>query len=128
MDIGHRLRVIRDEKNLTQNDVGKRTGLQRCYISRVENGRLVPTVDTLTKMSHALNVPLYEVMYDGDEPPTSLKDSATHTNDWGTVGKDAIFLNRLCRLLAVMREDDRELLLSLVKNVTKKQKRASPKN
>src|SRR6185437_10342630 len=128
MDIGHRLRVIRDEKNLSQNDVGKRTGLQRCYISRVENGRLVPTVDTLTKMSHALNVPLYEVMYDGDEPPTSLKDSATHTNDWGTVGKDAIFLNRLCRLLAVMREDDRELLLSLVKNVTKKQKRASPKN
>ena len=128
MDIGRRLRVIRNEKNLSQNDVGKRTGLQRCYISRVENGRLVPTVDTLTKMSHALNVPLYEVMYDGDEPPTSLKDSATHTNDWGTVGKDAIFLNRLCRLLAVMREDDRELLLSLVKNVTKKQKRASPKN
>ena len=128
MDIGHRLRVIRDEKNLSQNDVGKRTGLQRCYISRVENGRLVPTVDTLTKMSHALNVPLYEVMYDGDEPPSSLGEREPRSKDWGTLGKDAIFMTRLCRLLAVMREDDRKLLLSLVKNITKRQKRASPKN
>jgi transcriptional regulator with XRE-family HTH domain len=49
MVIGDKLKALREQKNLSQGDVEKRTGLLRCYISRVENGHTVPSVDTLEK-------------------------------------------------------------------------------
>jgi len=69
MIIGGRLRALREEKQLSQGDIEKRTGLLRCYISRVENGHTVPAIETLEKMARALELPLYQLMYDGDEPP-----------------------------------------------------------
>jgi transcriptional regulator with XRE-family HTH domain len=68
MIIGERLRFLRENKNLTQGDIEKRTGLLRCYISRVENGQTVPALETLEKLARALEMPLYEFLYDGDEP------------------------------------------------------------
>jgi DNA-binding XRE family transcriptional regulator len=56
-------------KKLSQGDIEKRTGLLRCYISRVENGHTVPTVETLEKLARALEVPMYRLFYDGNEPP-----------------------------------------------------------
>jgi len=50
MIIGDRLREMREEKKLSQGDIEKRTGLLRCYISRVENGHTVPAIETLEKM------------------------------------------------------------------------------
>jgi transcriptional regulator with XRE-family HTH domain len=38
MIIGDRLRALREEKKLSQGEIKKRTGLLRCYISRLENG------------------------------------------------------------------------------------------
>jgi transcriptional regulator with XRE-family HTH domain len=72
--IGERLRTIRESKNLSQGDIEKRTGLIRCYTSRVENGHTVPSIETLAKFAQALDVPLYELFYDGDEQPTKLKE------------------------------------------------------
>ena len=69
MIIGDRLRALREEKRLSQGDIEKRTGLLRCYISRVENGHTVPAIETLEKMARALEVPLYQLFYDGDEAP-----------------------------------------------------------
>jgi len=54
MIIGDRLREMREAKQLSQGDVEKRTGLLRCYISRVENGHTVPAIETLEKMARAL--------------------------------------------------------------------------
>jgi len=59
MVIGDKLKALRAQKNLSQGDIEKRTGLLRCYISRVENGHTVPAVDTLEKLAAALEVPLY---------------------------------------------------------------------
>ena len=56
MFIGVRLRALREEKDFSQGDVGKRTGLLRCYISRVEHGYTVPAVETLEKFARALEV------------------------------------------------------------------------
>jgi transcriptional regulator with XRE-family HTH domain len=42
MIIGVRLRELREQKQFSQGDIEKRTGLLRCYISRVENGHTVP--------------------------------------------------------------------------------------
>ena len=69
MIIGDRIRLLRETKKLSQGDIEKRTGLLRCYISRVENGHTVPAIETLEKLARAMEVPLYQLFYDGEEPP-----------------------------------------------------------
>jgi transcriptional regulator with XRE-family HTH domain len=65
MLIGERLRALREEKNFSQGVIEKRTGLLRCYISRVEIGHTVPAVETLEKFARALEVPMCQLFYDG---------------------------------------------------------------
>jgi transcriptional regulator with XRE-family HTH domain len=62
MVIGDRLRALREEKKFLQGEIEKRTGLLRCYISRVENGHTVPAVETLEKFARALEVPMYQLL------------------------------------------------------------------
>jgi transcriptional regulator with XRE-family HTH domain len=71
--IGERLRMIRESKNLSQGDIEKRTGLIRCYTSRVENGHTVPSIETLAKYAMALEIPIYQIFYDGEEAPKKIK-------------------------------------------------------
>ena len=79
MIIGDRLRELRKEKKLSQGDIEKRTGLLRCYISRVENGHTVPAIETLEKLAHALEIPMYQLFYDeriakGFTPPSKAHE------------------------------------------------------
>ena len=71
--IGERLRAIRESKNLSQGDIEQRTGMLRCYTSRVENGHTVPSIETLAKFAQALDVPLYQIFYDGEAEPKKIK-------------------------------------------------------
>jgi transcriptional regulator with XRE-family HTH domain len=66
MVIGKRVKALREQKKMSQGDIEKRTGLLRCYISRVENGHTVPSVDTLEKMARALEIPMYRFFTDDD--------------------------------------------------------------
>ena len=114
MIIGDRLREMREEKKLSQGDIEKRTGLLRCYISRVENGHTVPAIETLEKMARALECPLYQLFYEGEEPPklpNILKRKSSEEVVWGSTGKDARYLNKFRRLLGKTEESDRKLLL-----------------
>jgi transcriptional regulator with XRE-family HTH domain len=123
MIIGDRLRDMREEKKLSQGDIEKRTGLLRCYISRVENGHTVPAIETLEKMARALEVPLYQLFYDGDEPPklpNLLKRSSAEENAWGSRGKDARYLSKLRRLLAKADEEHRQLLLHMAQKMARR--------
>jgi transcriptional regulator with XRE-family HTH domain len=54
MIIGDRLSELREAKKLSQGDIEERTGLLRCYVSRVENGHTVPAIETLEKMACVL--------------------------------------------------------------------------
>jgi transcriptional regulator with XRE-family HTH domain len=120
--IGDRLRDIRQEKKLSQGDVEKRTGLLRCYISRVENGHTVPAIETLEKLARALECPLYQLFYDGEKPPelpNLLKRTSSDDIAWGSSGKDARFLTKLRRLLSRLDEGDRHLLLALVQKMAR---------
>ena len=58
MVIGDRLKTLREAKDLSQGDIEKRTGLLRCYVSRVENGHTVPSVETLQEFARALKLPI----------------------------------------------------------------------
>ena len=120
MIIGDRLRALREEKNLSQGDIEKRTGLLRCYVSRVENGHTVPAIETLEKMARALEVPLYQLFYDGEEPPVLpnlLKQKSSDKDAWGSFGKDARYLNKLRRLIAKSDDSNRKLLLHMAQKM-----------
>ena len=112
----------REEKKLSQGDVEKRTGLLRCYISRVENGHTVPAIETLEKMARALEVPFYQLFYDGEEPPPLPNLPKRWTADeiaWGSSGKDARIFNQLRRQLSRMGEGDRRLLLFMAQKISR---------
>ena len=67
--IGDRLRALRRAKNVSQDEIEERAGLLRHYVSGVENGETVPSIETLENIACALEVPLYQLFYDGEEPP-----------------------------------------------------------
>jgi transcriptional regulator with XRE-family HTH domain len=118
--IGDRLRAMREDKHFSQGDIEKKTGLLRCYISRVENGHTVPAIETLEKMARALEVPMYQLFYDGEEPPKLPNLPKRKSSDdiaWGSSGKDARFLSKLRRLLGKAEEADRKLLLYLAQEM-----------
>ncbi len=120
MIIGDRLRALREAKKFSQGDIEKRTGLLRCYISRVENGHTVPAIETLEKMARALEVPLYQLFYDGEEPPELPNLPKRKTSDeiaWGSSGKEARFLTKFRRLLRRVDEGDRRLLLYMAQKM-----------
>jgi transcriptional regulator with XRE-family HTH domain len=122
MVIGDRLRELREQKKFSQGDVEKRTGLLRCYISRIENGHTVPAVATLEKLARAFDVPMYQLFYDGDKPPALpnlLKHKTSDDIAWGSSGKDAKFLNQLRRLLGKANVDDRKLILYLIQKMAR---------
>ena len=56
--------LLREERNSSQADIEKRTGLLRFRIPRIENGHTVPKLETLEKMAAAPGVPLYQLFYD----------------------------------------------------------------
>ena len=122
MIIGDRLREFREAKNLSQGDIATKTGLIRSYVSRVENGHTNPSVETLEKFARALEVPMYQLLYDGEEPPelpNLSKRNSADDNVWGSKGKIARMLVKFCRLFARMKEDDRGLVLYMAQKMAK---------
>jgi transcriptional regulator with XRE-family HTH domain len=123
MIIGDRLRVLREEKKFSQGEIEKRTGLLRCYISRVENGHTVPAVETLEKFARALEVPMYQLFYDGEEPPKLPNLPKRKTADdivWGSKGKEARLLAKFCRLFSRMGESNLRLLLGMAQKMARR--------
>src|ERR1017187_4560861 len=90
--IGDRLRALREQKNFSQGEIEKRTGLLRCYISRVENGHTVPAIETLEKVTRALELPIYQLFNEKEDPPelpTLPKRKTAADIAWGSKGKEA---------------------------------------
>jgi len=129
MVIGDRLRELREAKKLSQGDIEKRTGLLRCYISRVENGHTVPAIETLEKLARALEIPLYQLFYDGDEPPklpNLLKRKTADDIAFGSSGKEANYLHKLRKCLSKSDDADRKLIMGMAqKMATGRSRRAS---
>lgn len=130
MVISDRLRQLREDKKLSQGDIEKRTGLLRCYISRVENGHTVPAIETLEKLARALEVPLYQLFYDGEEPPklpNLLKRKTADDIAWGSSGKSSIYLHKLVKCLSKATDFDRKLILAMAQKVAGERRRRVPK-
>src|SRR5260370_42039860 len=92
MIIGDRLRELREQKQFTQGEVAKRTGLLKPYVSRVENGHSVPGIETLEKFARALEVPMYQLFLDVEgahKLPNLPKRWTANGKLWGSSGREA---------------------------------------
>ncbi len=121
MVIGTRLRKLREDKKLSQGDIEERTGLLRCYISRVENGHTIPSIETLERISSALEIPLYQLFYEGDEPPPLPNLSKRKTTEELVLDEESQrelrFFEKVKRLLGRINERDRQLLLFMAQKL-----------
>jgi transcriptional regulator with XRE-family HTH domain len=123
MIIGDRLRELRKQKKASQGEIENHSGLQRAYISRVENGHTVPTIDTLEKWAAALEVPVYLLFYDGAEPLKSSELRVWKSPDetaWGSSGQDAEYLKQLRRYLRKLDEPNRKLILQMTSRLARR--------
>lgn len=120
MLIGQRLKEIRESKHLSQGDIEKRTGLLRCYTSRVENSHTIPAIETLEKYARALEVPLYKFFYEGSGPPKNLKLPREVAAEWGAerIGRGELRL--FAKALSRMNDRKRKVLLELARGMARR--------
>jgi len=107
MKIGTTIRAHRLQKGLSKGDIEKKTGLLRCYLSRVENGHTVPSLDTLSKIALALDMPISQFFTDDALGP--------QLNTQKLSDEELRFLTQIRRYSANLNESDRKLLLAMVK-------------
>ena len=110
MIIGDRLRVLREQKKFSQGEIEKRTGLLRCYLSRVENGHTIPSLDTLSKIAGAMELPLSQFFSEpghsnGSKGLPQLSDDEVR------------FLSQIRRYSTSLNDSDRKLVLAMVKKM-----------
>ena len=111
MDIGHKLYELRAAKDFSQGDIEKRSGLLRCYISRVENGFTIPSLQTLEKFAGALEVELYQLFFEGEGKPQGASQKAPTT-----LGSEA---RGLVASFNSLDKRDRKLVVAMVRNMAK---------
>ena len=107
INIGTTIRGYRLQKGMSQGDIEKRTGLLRCYLSRVENGHTVPSLETLQKIARALDLQLSEFFAE-----ETIGKEMSGLN----LGEEEIrFLTQVQRYSAHLSDSDRRLLLAMVR-------------
>ena len=110
MNIGETIRSFRLQKGMSQGDIEKRTGLLRCYLSRVENGHTVPSLDTLARIATAMDLPLARFFNEtagenGSKPVPHLPEDEVR------------FLTQIRRYSPGLNESDRKLVIAMVKKM-----------
>jgi transcriptional regulator with XRE-family HTH domain len=119
MIVGERIRSLREEKKLSRGDLQERTGLQRTYIWRVENGYTVPAIETLEKFARGLEVPIYKFFYEGKKPPPLVRIDAD-SGLWGAAGEAKKMLLKFRRCFAHIDESERSLILHLAEEMARR--------
>lgn len=112
MNIGETIRNFRLQKGMSQGDIEKRTGLLRCYLSRVENGHTVPSLDTLAKIANSLDVPLSQFFAE------SSSENGANGKNLPQLSEDEVrFLTQIRRYASNLNDSDRKLVLAMVKKM-----------
>lgn len=106
-NIGTTIRGYRLQKGMSQGDIEKRTGLLRCYLSRVENGHTIPSLETLQKIARALDLHLAEFFA---EEQVGKEMSSLHLSE-----EEIRFLTQVQRYSSHLSDSDRKLLLAMVR-------------
>ncbi|MDY6952539.1 MAG: XRE family transcriptional regulator [Thermodesulfobacteriota bacterium] len=70
--VGHRVRIVREEKGLTTEDVGQRTGLSPAYLDQIEAEELSPPLGVLIRIAKALDMRLGRFISTGEVKPFTV--------------------------------------------------------
>ncbi len=120
MLIGARLRLLREGKGLSQGDIEKSSGLLRCYVSRIENGHTLPSLDTLERFAGALGMPVYQFFL-GEGEASAVGDRGNRSDGLSGQSAREVAETRLLlqfrNLLAQLGDPDRDVLLTLAKRL-----------
>ena len=113
MVIGGRLKALREQKKMSQGDIEKRTGLLRCYISRVENGHTVPSLETLAKIAEAMDINLVDFFPGAD----SVQDRQTRKVLGELSQEEILFLTEIKKCSTTLSDDDKRLVLAMIRKM-----------
>jgi transcriptional regulator with XRE-family HTH domain len=111
--IGDVIRTYRAERGLSQGDIERRTGLLRCYLSRVENGHTVPSLETLAKIAEALSISLADFFPGGQTAgDRDVQKMLGELND-----DEVRFLGEIKRYTTTLSDDDKRLVLAMIRKM-----------
>jgi transcriptional regulator with XRE-family HTH domain len=113
VNIGDVIRSYRGERGLSQGDIERRTGLLRCYLSRVENGHTVPSLETLAKIAEALDISLAD-FFPGSETP-SERDAQKMLGELSD--EEVRFLAEIKKYSTTLNEGDKRLVLAMIRKM-----------
>ena len=117
MEIGPKLRELREERHLNQGDIERKTGLLRCYISRVEKGHTIPNVETLEKFARALKIPLYRLFTNHETANVPKLLTAKRKAEWGLDAKHHSELRVFAKALRRLDDRKQKLLMGLAQEM-----------
>jgi transcriptional regulator with XRE-family HTH domain len=120
MEIGQKLRELREEKHLSQGEIGKKAGLLQCYVSRVERGRTIPNVETLEKFANVLGIPLYRLFTDGRSVRMPKLLSTRSESAPQTRGKHPHYLSLFVKAFGRMDGRRQNLLVGLARKMARR--------
>jgi transcriptional regulator with XRE-family HTH domain len=113
VNIGEVIRSYRNDRGLSQGDIERRTGLLRCYLSRVENGHTVPSLETLAKIAEAMEISLADFFPGADTP----QDRETKKM-LGELSEEEIrFLADIKKYSTTLTEEDKKLVLAMIRKM-----------
>ena len=113
VNIGQVIRSYRGDRGLSQGDIERRTGLLRCYLSRVENGHTVPSLETLAKIGEAMEISLADFFPGGD----SAQDLQTRKVLSELSKEEIIFLTEIKKCSTTLSDDDKKLVLGMIRKM-----------
>ena len=113
VNIGDVIRSYRGDRGLSQGDIERRTGLLRCYLSRVENGHTVPSLETLAKIAEALDISLAD-FFPGSETP-SERDAQKMLGELSE--EEVRFLAEIKKYSTTLNEGDKRLVLAMIRKM-----------
>lgn len=95
--VAARIKILRVSRSMSQEDLALRAEINPAYFGQVERGLKCPTVDTLYKISKALEIPLSEIFRQDTLPVSVLPES-----------------QRLQELMSRVPEEKREQMLRII--------------
>lgn len=108
MDIGEKIRKIREAKGLSQKEVAATVGMDQSQYSKIEKGKTDPTTATLQKITAAIGVSLAEI-FASDE---AFKDVGSY---------DRSLMEKL-QLLEQLEEDEKQSVFKIIDGLVSKKR------
>ena len=113
VNIGEVIKTYRSQRGLSQGDIERRTGLLRCYLSRVENGHTVPSLETLAKIAEAMEISLADFF-----PGTETSHDKETQKMLGELSQDEIrFLAEIKKYSTTLSDGDKRLVLAMIRKM-----------